>query len=45
MSSQDEPAPTTEAAKTIKAISTDTVHKICSGQVSGKTHTRIFCSS
>lgn len=28
----DEP-PTTEVAKTIKAIHTDTVHKICSGQV------------
>lgn len=32
MSSVDEPA-TTVAAKTIKAINTDTVHKICSGQV------------
>lgn len=32
MSAPDEPA-TTEAAKQIKAISKDTVHKICSGQV------------
>ncbi|XP_031640491.1 mismatch repair endonuclease PMS2 [Contarinia nasturtii] len=33
MSSQDEPAPTTEVAKSIKAINKDAVHKICSGQV------------
>lgn len=29
----DEPLPTTDAAKSIKAINRDTVHKICSGQV------------
>lgn len=30
----EEPPPTTDSAKTIKAINKDTVHKICSGQVS-----------
>lgn len=29
----EEPQPTTAAAKSIKAINQDTVHKICSGQV------------
>lgn len=35
MSSQED-NPTTESAKTIKAINKDTVHKICSGQVKQK---------
>lgn len=33
MESDEEPRPTSQSAKSIKAISKDTVHRICSGQV------------
>lgn len=37
-----EAKPTAETAKTIRAINTDTVHKICSGQVSISSKNRII---
>lgn len=33
MEMDEEPNPTSQLAKSIKAISKDTVHRICSGQV------------
>lgn len=42
MDSDEEAKPTSQAARSIKAISKDTVHRICSGQVTITSNTDKF---